>query len=310
MERAWFERLGTFVRRGVRHDWALIKNLMESFTSIEEAILSRLVTPFIASTNSPQNRYDFEPAACSSQVERELLDALRPQLDSLPFPDDVTLLVLRKLAAWQDGAALARASCTCKGLNRLISGDQGDILWRVAFRKETEQPSPDGLDEAVDAFGGYRALIAAQATRSSRKVEALVNFSASGGLNTEFLLLGCLEGKPVAWKAEASGPPDVNRNVLTRVGLRDLKSDEFTARLVICLSPTDSGFPLVQIDLIIQCRWHEHAFLQRDETQQRRGLDRVQGFALQHQNDPSEVILLFDTREQSPPGHVYRIWAP
>jgi hypothetical protein len=307
MERAWFERIGAFVRRGLQHDWALLKNLMESVTSIEEDLLSRLITPFVTLTNS----YGFEPAACSSRIEGELVDAPRRQLDSLPFPDDVTLLVLCKLAA-QDCAALARASCTCKSLNRLIAGD-GD-LWRVAFRKEgvPGHPSPDGLDEAVDAFGGYRALIGAHATRSSRKVEALLNLFASG-LNTDFLLLGCLEGNPVAWaKAEASGPPDVYGHVRICVGLWDLRSGIFTAYLVICLGPDDSDpeSTVVQIDLRSQRRWHrdEHALLEGDEAQQRRGLD-VQGFALD-QNDPSELILLFDTREHFPPGHVYRIWAP
>jgi hypothetical protein len=286
MGRAWFERLGTFVGRGIRYKWAQTNNLMESLASVEEGLLSCLVTPFIAITNSLrlQNSYDFEPAACRSEIKREPVVAPRPQLDSLPFPDDVTLLVLRKLAA-QDDAALARASCTCKSLNRLIAGE-GD-LWRVAFHKKPEQPCPDGLDEAANAFGGYRALIAARAARSCKKMKALLK--SPSVLDTEFLVLGCVEGKPVAWAtAEASGPPEVNRHVRVFVGGRQNLGSVLSADCIaIYLDTADSEFPVVQIDRSGEW-WHEHACLERDKAQQLRKLD-MQGFALDR-NEPSGVI--------------------
>jgi hypothetical protein len=156
MERSLLEALGSFLKLGFQHECVLLRDLFRRFLSTGVSLLSRLQSDFLL--HCPQ-AHTFEPVAAWSQSGRDL------DSDVLSFPDDVTLLVLRKLAA-QDCRALARASCTCRELYRLAGVEW---LWREALFKDVEDPLPDVLVDTIDAFGGYRAL---SAVRASGKIMA------------------------------------------------------------------------------------------------------------------------------------------
>jgi hypothetical protein len=281
MERSLLEALGSFLKLGFQHECALLQDFLKKFLPTRESILSRLQSAFLLDCTQ---EHTFEPAAAWSQSGGD------QDSEPLPFPDDVTLLVFRKLAA-QDCRALARASCTCRGLNRL-AGEEW--LWREAHFKDLEDPLPDGLMDTIDAFGGYRVL---SAVRASGKImaspehkgtpELYGNFENLYG-DFEFLFLECLDEKLLTWTTlRVSDRPYEGEEIpLADLGERHFDS---IGDFVECLIHVNY---CIGFNVLLWVKQQQKNALLECEEAQRGGLT-MQGFARNRKT--LEVTMLYNT---------------
>jgi hypothetical protein len=81
--------------------------------------------------------------------------------------DDLMAHVFRALGS-QDVRALGLACCACRDFNRIISAD-GAGIWKSAFFQQSSPPMiVQEMEEAVNGFGGYKALALSRLQVSDR----------------------------------------------------------------------------------------------------------------------------------------------